>query len=335
MTHQRLASLGCYDRTPFSSVTSLTFQQLVSLAFYDDRKSLTSCYVQSLLENPLAPLETCRFNVQTKWVHILGSCNGLLCLADRSCLFRLMNPFTRLASKRSPPLDVRSPPVDLDVRDDVITQYGFGYDQVNNKYKVLITYGFPRVTKLYTFGTKSWTTIQNFPCDHQVPWRWWDKQGKFVSGSLNWWVPERNGIISFDLEKETYGEVLLPLHMGGDHPFNHVLEVLSNRLCLCYFNDIHCVVWLIKKYGNQQSWKKLMLIPHSKLNMAMPMPIHASCCLRPLCISENGIVFMRTIDLQLVSYNTKNGSSDDPEINMGRYRRDDMHIYHESLISPP
>ena len=36
------------------------------------------------------------------------------------------------------------------------------------------------VTKVYTFGVNSWTTIQDFSCD-LTGWL-----GKFVSGTLNW-----------------------------------------------------------------------------------------------------------------------------------------------------
>ncbi|XP_057433485.1 F-box/kelch-repeat protein At3g23880-like [Lotus japonicus] len=314
-----------------SFISSVTSMRLASLAYYNHRKLITTCPVQSLLENPLARRETSSFTVENRWVEILGSSNGLLCLADNFCLFRLINPFTRSASKKSPPLPLR-----LNVFKDEVAQYGFGYDQLNDKYKVLVTYGFPRVTKLYTFGTQSsWTTIQNFPCD-QVPQMWY-KAGKFVSGTLNWFVLERNVIISFDLEKETYGEVLLPLHLESDHPNQHRghnpnqqidIDALSNCLCLCYFNDIHYVVWVMKKYGNQQSWTKLVLIPHSNLKMHRLMCIDASyrfAYLHPLWISENAIAFKRTTDLQLVIY--KNGKMEDDREIMERDTHSDLHIY--------
>ncbi|XP_057426534.1 F-box protein CPR1-like [Lotus japonicus] len=214
-----------------------------------------------------------------------------------------------------------------------MAMYGFGYDQVNNKYKVLITYDF--ITKLHTFGTKSWTTIQTFPpCE--PPLHWWDRVGKFVSsgsGTLNWLVGERDRIISFDLEKETYGEVLLPLahHVDRDLPNN--IEVLNNCLCLCYLNDMHCVLWLMNMYGIQESWTKLILIPRCKI----PGPIGVFLHIRPLCISENGLVLMEVdydrLYLQLVTYNALNGKLDYPKImRPGSWHY--MHIYHESSVSP-
>ncbi|KAL6499677.1 hypothetical protein OROGR_027587 [Orobanche gracilis] len=309
-----------YCRISFSITTD---QRLVCLT-HTDWRHITTYSLQSLCENVIAPSETSSFRVEDRYGLIIGSCNGLVCLCDDLGFFKLRNPFTRLASKRSPPLDVTNQP---------ITMYGFGYDQVNNKYKVLITYDF--ITKLHTFGTKSWTTIQGVPpC--APPQHWWDRVGKSVSSTLNWLVQERDRIISFDLEKETYGEVLLPLpHHMEDHadlPCN--LEVLNNCLCLCYLNDIRCVLWLMNMYGIQESWTKLILIPCCKI----PRPIVGSLRIRPLCISENGLVLMEVDSnrrkLQLVIYNALNDKLDYPEIMRPGSWHDYMHIYHESSVSP-
>lgn len=80
------------------------------------------------------------------------------------------------------------------------------------------------VTIVYTFGENSWTAVQNFPCDwHLDPQRW---LRIFVSGNLNWIVNYKHGvdsnsanhevIISYDVEKETYGKVLLPQQDGDN-----------------------------------------------------------------------------------------------------------------------
>ncbi|KAL6499678.1 hypothetical protein OROGR_027588 [Orobanche gracilis] len=315
-----------YCRISFSITTE---QQLVCLT-HTDWRHITTYSLQSLCENVIAPSETSSFRVERRYGLIIGSCNGLVCLCDDLGFFKLRNPFTRLTSKRSPSLGLTNQRIQM-----TMTMYGFGYDQLNNKYKVLITYDF--ITKLHTFGTKSWTTIQAFPpCT--PPLHWWDRVGKFVSSSgstLNWLVQERDRIISFDLEKETYGAVLLPLphymEDGADLPCN--LEVLNNCLCLCYLNDIHCVLWSMNMYGIQESWTKLILIPRCKI----PRPIGASLHIRPLCISENGLVLMELdsdrLKLQLVMYNALNGKLDYPEI-MGPSSRQYMHIYHESSVSP-
>ncbi|MCI38128.1 F-box protein, partial [Trifolium medium] len=54
--------------------------------------------------------------------------------------------------------------------------------------------------------------------------------GEFVSGTLNWMVDnegvssnQSHVILSFDLEKETYGEVLLPQNDADDNVNMHRL----------------------------------------------------------------------------------------------------------------
>jgi hypothetical protein len=112
-----------------------------------------------------------------------------------------------------------------------VTYNGFGYDHVNDKYKV-------------------WTTIRNFPCP---PARY---NKKFVSGTLNWVIVKKDVdsnqavILSFDLEKETYNEVLLPEHDVVYFKVNLMLGVLSNYICVCFdYNKTNWDFWLMKKYG--------------------------------------------------------------------------------------
>lgn len=298
---------------------TMTHQRLVSSIITQHCK-IVSYPVKSLFEYPLTPSKAVSTMMRRKY-HILGSCNGLLCLYDihQGCV-RLWNPCTRLKSKRSP-IVVRP--------DGIITYHGFGYDQVNDKYKLLVVVEDlnETVTKVYTFGSISWITIQNFPC---APTRW---SGKFVSGTLNWvakggvssdqWV-----ILSFDLEKETYGEVLLP-EQDGVSLRNPVLDVLSNCLCVCFdSNKTHWAVWLMKKYGVAESWTKLMMIPHEKFRVSTWTPP-----LEPLCLSENGVLLVRTMYSILVLYDSNNGSLDYTRI--WSKRGLDLHVYHESLVSPP
>lgn len=176
------------------------------------------------------------------------------------------------------------------------------------------------MTKVHTFGTNSWTTIQN-PIFLEI----WDKEGKFVGGTMNW-LNKRTGsygnwaIVSFHMEKETYSEMFLPpKHDGGN---KHALDVLSNCLCFHYFDESHWVLWLMEK---QESWTKLMLIPHNRI-------CNFRLFFHPLCISGNGDVLAKCLDPQLVLYNANKGTYNYPKLR--GWFRPDMHIYHESLVSP-
>ncbi|KEH31946.1 hypothetical protein MTR_4g108810 [Medicago truncatula] len=182
------------------------------------------------------------------------------------------------------------------------------------------------------------TTIQNFPCE-------WDEHpdrdtlvwlGKFVSGTLNWIVnTNKNGvgsnstnqkvIISFNVEKETYGEVLLPQHDG-----HNVLCVLSNCICVSVDQKTHWVVWMMKEYGVIESWAKLIIIPQDNLISDIFRCLWSDA----LFISENGVLLLRPKLSKLVVYNLKNnGSLHYRSTNFGKFAFD-LHIYHESLVSP-
>ncbi|PNX87815.1 F-box protein, partial [Trifolium pratense] len=148
---------------------------------------------------------------------------------------------------------------------------GFGYDHVNDKYKVLAVvehdvrdinnedFG-ESLTKIYTFGEDSWRTIQDLPYIHSTY-----AVGKYVSGTLNWVAHKLTQyvIISFDLDKETYRDVLLPptIRDCNDYMCKPSLCVLNDRLCLCFVNKTHWVVWSMKEYGVVESWTKLIKIP--------------------------------------------------------------------------
>jgi len=165
----------------------------------------------------------------------------------------------------------------------------------------------------YTFGENSWTTVQNFP--YQCDWRslpdfhryfyshrW---LGIFVSGNLNWIVNNKDAvdsnstnqevIISFDVEKETYGEVLLPQH-DGDNVRDAVLCVLTNCICVSFDQKTHWVVWMMKEYGVIESWTKLMIISQNSLIS----DIFTGPWSDALFISENGVLLLRPKHSQLV-----------------------------------
>jgi len=299
---------------------------LVTSVIHSGKCEIISYPVKPPLENLSTPVESISIFGTRHEYHIIDSFNGLLCLYDVSQYnFTLWNPSINLKSETSP----------TNVLSDYefMTYHGFGYDHVNDKYKVLVVMRNPAVvdhreivTRIYTFGENSWRTVPNFPGKSHV----WS--GKFVSGTLNWLVYKRGcgnsnqrGILSFDLGKETFGEVLLPQHDGYDVR-NCGLYVLSNCLCVCFdhSNKNHWGVWMMNQYGVTESWTKLTIIPRKKLMRHL---------VDPLFISENGVlILLNSIYSKFVRYNLNNGRIGYPKI-LGKLGRE-MHIYHESLVSP-
>lgn len=108
-------------------------------------------------------------------------------------------------------------------------------------------------------------------------------------------------IVSLDLGKETYGEVLQPEYAEGCKTLT--LGVLGELLCaVCNYHESRVVdVWVMKVYGVKDSWTKLVCIPHPNDNRWNPIS-------DPLCISNDGKVLLR-FGPQLLVYDSKDSSS--------------------------
>ncbi|KAI5400919.1 hypothetical protein KIW84_065674 [Lathyrus oleraceus] len=296
-----------------TSEPTMTNQQLV----FSDIKRLISYPLNSLFENPSTPVKPVTFGYTDEKIDgtIIGSCNGLLCLHDRfPSRVRLFNPSLRLITK------ISSVPVS---QNWFFMQCGFGYDQVNDKYKVLLVVRCKKhhhqiLTKIYTFGQDdSWKTIPN--CPYEILMR----IGKFVSGTLNWIVSNQDKVVSFDLEKETYMELLLPHSDNNDWPYR-VMSVLSDCLCVSDWENCGWVLWMMKEYGVVESWTKFIIVSYDKLLPNRPYWVE------PLFISKNGVLMVIMDDNQLILYNSNTGGvALDPPIT--RKLGVNPHIHCESL----
>ncbi|XP_058721861.1 F-box/kelch-repeat protein At3g23880-like [Vicia villosa] len=180
---------------------------------------------------------------------IVGSCNGILCLAlfDQICIVLVWNPSIR-KFKELPNL------VKPKVR--CFTSYGFGYDLVNDVYKAVVVFRYSGVkteVKVHTLGTNFWKSVERFPFGC-VPC---SRSGTFVSGTINWLAfkdeTDESFIVSFDLGTESYQEILQPNY--GDNLDCSSLGVLRDCLCLISYHD----VWIMKEFGNKDSWTKLFV----------------------------------------------------------------------------
>jgi F-box interacting protein len=239
----------------------------------------------------------------------------------------MYNPSIGLKSQSSPKINY--------MPDWWMEYIGFGYDQVNDKYKVLVVecmdpnldeeFG-QSLTKIYTFGEDSWRTIQELPRPLT------EDLGKYVNGTLNWIGTNnfRHLIISFDLNKETYRDVLVPQNIfEGGSRCNYSLYVLDDCLCFCFANKTHFVVWLMKEYGVIESWAKLMTIPWE--NLIFKNFVNQFSNIKLLFISENGVVLLM-VSNQICLYNLNSGVLDHPFISISNVS-DQPVIYRENLIS--
>ncbi|PWA83181.1 F-box associated interaction domain-containing protein [Artemisia annua] len=229
-----------------------------------------------LLENPLQQTRSQR-------ISIVGSCNGLVCLLveDDNNLF-ISNPCTRTSNIL---------PCSKQGAVSWGVSYGFGYDEMTHDYKVVKirrckpTWSYWG-TMIYSVKAGSWKKIGRFPCAYP------SNDVKFLNGALHWGAGDVGSgswhIVSLDLGKETYGEVLQPEYDEG-----------SKILTLGVWGE-----WLMKVYEVKDSWTKLLSIPHLNDQNSIPLyvEIHA-----PLCISNDGKLLLQ-LGKMLVVYDCINGS---------------------------
>ncbi|PNX56562.1 hypothetical protein L195_g049944 [Trifolium pratense] len=254
---------------------------------------------------------------------IVGSCRGILCILDYSFVF-LWNPSIRKFTKLPSFEDSSSHMLD----------FSFGYDHSSDSYKVVAFYihefvingnrVMKIIVKVHTLGTNSWRRIQDFPSRSFCE----DSSGKFVCGTINWLTyrdrtSSLKTIISLDLETESYLEIVQPNSEGNNYSRIGVL-----RDCLCLFSrssDTFTDIWLMKEYGNKESWIKLFRVPDIRDLDSFPY-------VYPLYVSEDDQVLLQ-IESELFVYNSRDGTFKDLNIRNTNGVTGTT-VYHESLISP-
>ncbi|AES88723.1 putative F-box domain, galactose oxidase/kelch, beta-propeller, F-box associated interaction [Medicago truncatula] len=203
-------------------------------------------------------------------VDFVGSCNGILCFAAKESeysnfIVRLWNP----SIKKLKELPSLGEPRRFRY---IPKMYCFGYDPVSDNYKVVVVFrelvdfsssisnsmcykDIVTYVKVYNLGTNSWKSIPMFPYVASPI----EQSGQCVSGTINWLASKKSQcfIISLDLGNESYKEILLPNYGEVDA---RILLLSVLRDCLILFSGDD--VWVMKEYGNKESWTKLFTISY-------------------------------------------------------------------------
>jgi F-box interacting protein len=249
-----------------------------------------------------------------KFVNLRCSSDGIFCgKLDFGCYF-LWNPSIS-KFKLLPPLgnSCESHPVSV----------SFGYDHFIDNYKV-IAVSTKNEVSVYTLGTDYWTRIEDIPNNYNI-----HQPGTFVSGTVNWFARDDSSmqfILSLDLVKESYQHLLLP-DSNDDSPF---LGLVRDCLCVSLSCDMYMDVWIMKEYGNQESWNKLYIVPDIQDQGLKPF--------KALYIFDDDKLLLEFYALQggnikLVVYDSKTGTLNIPEF-QNNYEQLYSDVYIESLISP-
>jgi len=264
---------------------------------------------------------------------IVGSWNGILCFTIED--FNIVEQSNILLFNPSISKFKILPSFKFQ-QEGVFIKYGFGYDHVTDVYKVVAVFSCDYVNKMsksqgmvYTLGTNSWRMIQG---DLPLPHRFRCESLVFVSGALNWIAYEDNdnhSVVSFGLVIESYRRLLLP-NYGGENVSYVMLGVLRDCLCFVAPSLELANVWLMKEYGNEESWTKLFCVPYMNDFFLFPYA-------KPLWIYEDDQVLM---DYSLLEPRIKLAIYDFKNVTLKKILTQDIkspitsEVCVESLISP-
>lgn len=185
-----------------------------------------------------------------KFVRLIGSCNGLLCVSmyraggtysgKRSRLY-VYNPITRLHFAVSNP--VKS-----------ITACGFGYLESSNDYVIVLGSEGKGLFCMFSLNSSEWR-------DLTCRCRGLSGGGAFVNEKLHWLVDRGEGtgtgekcVLVVDLGDESCEEVMLIPKLNK----NSRLCVMGSRLCIWTADFVSGEMWMLRKYGEWRTWTKLL-----------------------------------------------------------------------------
>lgn len=227
-----------------------------------------------------------------------GVVNGLLCLAKNQMNELLIfNPSTRKARK------IPSAPAEFPRSFDFseIGLCGFGYDHVNDDYKIVkiaeCNVKFRGIMVIvYSLKTNSWKRIQNVPSSNT---QFLGDRGKFANGALHWFtikdVMEYSNIVSFDLVLEQFKEIPFP----PNGTFARSLVSVEESLGILYKYSTRVDVWLMNNTGVGNLWSKALTLKQTG-------PLGSFSYVRPLAFSKSHKNVLLEVDYsKLVWYDLK------------------------------
>ncbi|KAI7726133.1 hypothetical protein M8C21_031013 [Ambrosia artemisiifolia] len=157
------------------------------------------------------------------YLHVVGSCNGLVCVCPHDVVFVVTNPSIREQRK------LPTPPYPRDMDEHVIRSescWGFGYDSSTDDYKVIAGFAKSKTwdSKLrmffyvLTLKSNTWIFIG------KVKYKYADGvSGILCGGALHWFFIDDNKkvIMSLNLSTEEFKEIPQPVDEEYDcNPFD-------------------------------------------------------------------------------------------------------------------
>ncbi|XP_058741578.1 F-box/kelch-repeat protein At3g23880-like [Vicia villosa] len=263
---------------------------------------------------------------------IVGSCNGLVCLAGYSLnqitgykkrWLRFWNPATRAISDKEGTVFYNYK----------YCKFTFGYDNSTETYKVVLfgsnlDHPETNIVKVLNLGDNVWRTIHGFPAIPLQLEHGYEYDGVHLSCTINWMafqnvydrddILEEFVIISLDLSTETFTQLMPPKN------YNNVMSiikfpnicVLMDSLCFSYDKETEFFIWQMKKFGDEKSWSQFLKFSYHNIGIDYELG-HPRIKLTPLHLSEDGDTLLLANGQQdsAILYNWRNNRAKKTRIN--------------------
>ena len=234
------------------------------------------------------------FDFSSDCAQIVGSCNGLLCLADFRSLstgdndIYLWNPSIRKFKKLPHTCLGKVSFVTL----------GFAYHSENNDYKVVrISYrslSTPKI-EVYTLSSDSWRRVEISLTANLIFRKNFYSPIPLISGSLYWfaYIKEENCrrviIMAFDVNIEKFKKLALPDDCFHGRSLHRCLALFKGKLAFikCGRNeqrDFQFSIWVMREYGVVESWDKLFVVPFQRVAYCIAFTEYGSLLAR--CVTR-------------------------------------------------
>ncbi|XP_074352021.1 F-box protein CPR1-like [Apium graveolens] len=236
-------------------------------------------------------------------------------------LFVLCNPATR--KYRTLPLVPSM--LDEEFKGVEYPLCGFGYDRVNDDYKVVKIGDSEECTVVIVYSLKSntWKRIQDIGRDFRIIY----KRGTFVGGALHWIAKKypRNRfdiVFGVDLGLEQFKEDPFP----DVHKTDVYLDCVGESLCITdNYSESHTDVWLKNTHGEGNAWYKAFTVEQ-------PGAFGTFKFIRPVALSNSSKDVLLEVDCKkLLWYDLEKKTVKNIRID-GIPNRIHTHLYTESLF---
>ncbi|KAK9949271.1 hypothetical protein M0R45_004804 [Rubus argutus] len=250
----------------------------------------------------------CPFKQPGRAFNILGSCNGMLFVAlDLHDSFYIWNPSTGLFRKLPNPgfasigattFNPSTRPLDPSKAVVCLHHCGFGYVSASDDYKLVVAAEMMNSAvhlEIFSSRADSWKRIESPPA-HPLIGDFSRTRGSLTNEALHWLhilldTRVRNAVTAFDLGKEEFRQIALPLLGGETEFYRDVGVVFEGCLCVSSYerrgDGVEYVqLWVMMEYDVPESWAKLF-----KFEM-----FNDHDCLRrvPIFYTDRGIIIWRS-----------------------------------------